>query len=146
MDAGLSGLADDAQIVERAASSLPFRIGRRQIVHQALGRAGLIFQLLLQDLGAAAEIAGNGDARLHRGEELGLFLDHLREALFDQAVENLVNLLTRNVGARGQFQRLETGMTDQHQIGARLVGIQAQAAASGARIAENPSREGLWSS
>ena len=71
----------------------------------------MIRQLLLDRLALAAQVAGNGQARFHRREQLGALLHHLGEAFFHQAVQNLVNFLARHVGARRQFQRLEPRVT-----------------------------------
>ena len=54
-----------------------------------------------------------------------LFLYNLREALFSQAIEHLIDLLPRHRCPRRQFQRFETRMPQQHHIGSRFIGIQA---------------------
>ena len=95
-----------------------------EIVDQRGAGAAVVGQLLLQRLPFAAEIAGNRQARLDGREQLGLLLDHLREALLHQAVQHLVDLLPRYVRARGQFQRLELGVAEQHQVGPRFVSVQ----------------------
>ncbi len=122
----LLGIAHDPQIFERAALSLPFRIGRRQIHHQAVGHAGLVGQLALQHLSAARQVARDGQARLHGGKQLGLFLHHLRESLLHQAVQDFIDLLARHMRASRQFDGLEARMPDQNQVRSRLIGVQAQ--------------------
>ena len=97
-----------------------------QVVDQGRPGAAVVRQLLLQGLPLAAEISGDGQAGLDGGEQLGLFLDYLGKPLLDQAVQNLIDLLTGYVGARCQFQRLELRMAKQHQVGSRFVGVQPE--------------------
>src|SRR5207245_1137895 len=54
------------------------------------------------------------------------FLHYLRETLLYQAVQHFVNLLPGNVRPRRQLERLEFRVTEEHQVGPGLVGIQAQ--------------------
>jgi len=79
---------------------------------------------LLQYLPLTRQVTGDGQARLHGREQLGLLLHHLREASLHQAVEDFIDFLPRYVRARGQFQRLELGMAQQHQIRTRLISIE----------------------
>lgn len=79
-------------------------VSAHQFIDHGSGDAGLFGQVVLEDLRAARQIAGNRLIGRHRRKQLGLFLDHLREAFFDQAVEYLINLLPRNVRVSGQFQ------------------------------------------
>ena len=121
---GLRGLAHDAQEIQRATAALAFGVERLQIVDQTRSGAHIVGQCLLQHEALAAQVSGQRQARLHGGEELGLLLDHLRKPLFDEAVENLVDLLARDVRARRQFQRLEPRMTEQHEIRTRLISVE----------------------
>ena len=121
----LPGVVDDAEIVERAASALAFGVGAHELLHHAGGGVILIGKLLLKSLRAARHIAGDGLVGRDGEEELGLFLDDLRESFFDEAVEDFVNFLAGDVGAGGEFEGLEAGMADEDEVGPGLVGVQA---------------------
>ena len=81
---------------------------------------------MLQDLRAPHQVTWNRQIRLDRRKELGLFLHDVRESLLCQTVQNFINFLPRDVRARGQLQRFEARMTNQNQIGARFIGVEAQ--------------------
>ena len=123
----LRGLGDDAQEIERAAAALPFRVqgGLRSSIRAVPARP-LSVSSCSSRAAVCGMITGNRKAGFHGRKELGLFLDDLREAFFYEAVQNLVDLLPRHVRARGQFQRFEFGMTEQHQIRPGFVRIQPE--------------------
>ena len=81
-------------------------------------QAFLIFLLPLQ-------VGRDGERGLHGAEEFSLLLHDLRETLFHQTVEDLVDFLAGDLRAGGEFEGLEARVADQHKIGARLVGVQA---------------------
>ncbi len=115
-DRGLRRLGHDAQKIQRPAAALSFRVQAAQVLHQVAGGAGLVGQFLFRELPLARQIRGNRQIRLHGRKKLGAVLHHAGEALFNQAVQHLVDLLPRNVRAGRQFQRLEPGMPQQHEI------------------------------
>ena len=122
---GLRGFGDDAQEIQRAAAALALGVQRFQVVDQGRSSAARSSASSCSSTSPlSGQISGNRQAGLHGGEELGLFLHHLRETPFHQAVQHLIDLLPGDVGARGQLQRLEAGMPEQHQVGTRFVGVQ----------------------
>ena len=110
MDGRLHGVVDETEEVEGAAAVLAFEEGGAQVFDEAAGEARLFGEIVLQHFAAAAEIGWDGEAGVDGGEELGALLDDLRKALFYQAIEHLIDLLARHMGARGEFQGFEAWM------------------------------------
>src|SRR5436190_1113312 len=93
---------------------------------EAAGGAAVVGELLLEHLALAAEVAGDREAGLDGGEELGLFLDDLCEALFDEAVQDLIDLLPGDMSASGELESLELRVSEQDEVGARFVCVQTK--------------------
>src|SRR5579875_3290550 len=109
VNGSLGGVVDQAEKVERAASILALLIGIAQILDETGGEASLFGEFILQRLAAAGEVTGNGEAGIDGREELGFFLDYLRESFFYEAVEHLIDLLARDMRARREFKGFEPG-------------------------------------
>ncbi len=81
---------------------------------------------MLHHLPFSREIRRNRQIRLNGREKLGAVLHYPGESLLDKAVQNFVNLLPRNVGARRDFKCLESRMSQHHQIRSCLVCIEPE--------------------
>ena len=126
----------------RACRGLPAPPNTRAlVVYERTGEPRLFSEFLLHGFAAAGQIARNRERGLDGREQLRLLLNDLSKSLLDQTIENFVDLLPRNVGTRGKFQRLETRMPDQARGRNEPRTRSAQSVAAGARSAENPSPE-----
>lgn len=121
----LGGIGDDAEVIERAAGAVGRGVGAHEVVDEGMGVAGLLFHFVAEGILAAAQIAGQGHGRFDGAEEFGAFLDDLGKALFYQGIKHFVDFLAGHLGARGKLKGLEPRVAEEHQIGAGLVGVEA---------------------
>ena len=106
-----------------AVGAVPEGLG--QLVAEHGGQLLPILPFAQKALSAAAQIALQRQARLDGRELLGLAVHDAHKALVDKAIEHFVDLGARNIGSAGDVQGLELHVAYEHQIGVRLVRVQA---------------------
>ena len=125
MVGGLAWIGDDAEVIEGATAALRGSVGGGEFVGESESVERLLFDLLLEGGFAAGEITTEGESGFDGAEELGAFLDDAGKAFVDEGVEDFVDFLAGNLSAGSEFQRFESRVAEQHQIGAGFVGVEA---------------------
>jgi hypothetical protein len=125
MKCRLRRIVHKMQEVESSAAALPLVIGAAEVFDQSGCQTGLLGQFVLKRPISASQVTGNCKTRIDGREQLCFLLDHLGKPFFNQAVQNLINLLPGDVGTGRQLERLESGMADKHKIRTRFIRIQS---------------------
>ena len=86
----------------------------------------MIRQLMFQELPFSGEISRNGEIRLHGREQFGTVLNHARKALFDKAVQYLVDFLPGDMGPGREFQGFKTRVPQQNEVRARFIRVEPE--------------------